>query len=555
VQLDQVLGQLIGWLETLFQQAIQWLHDHNFPQNMSLLKELLDKGWESAITGLHWIAVCLAFLSDVLKPRSRLFTKGLMVGGATGSATSYLLILYDTVSREIGSAILVFCLIVAVLSFIMLMLQHAKGEKGEENGAFAAMFPVIERWQEKLGIVEGKIDYIKQDTTALRKDTEALRNAQLQDADRAAEAARALRSGQLSQFRQTIGSIGRGDIVGRDIHTGDGDIIGRDNAEYPVWYGTNRRPKLTRGEFSGYSSERDDKIHYGQCRVFVPKSHKIGSTGSPWWKRLLTQTDDRLKLLGTRPYTPDSFWDAISAQLAPFASREKRAIVFIHGYNVSFEAAALRAAQIGFDLQIKTPMAFFSWPSQGRLKGYSADEATIDVSEGALEDFLVDFVERSGAAFVHLIAHSMGNRGLLRAVNSIVANAQHRSRRHFGQIILAAADVDADFFRSHCNAYTTISDRTTLYVSKRDYAVEASHWIHAFPRVGLVPPLFVTDGIDTINVTNVDMTMLGHGYVAEARDVLIDMHRLLDEGAAPDRRFGLRPRHNEHGQRYWVIGA
>ena len=70
-----------------------------------------------------------------------------------------------------------------------------------------------------------------------------------------------------------------------------------------------------------------------------------------------------------------------------------------------------------------------------------------------------------------------------------------------------------------------------------------------------MPPLFVTNGIDTINVTNADMTMLGHGYVAEARDVLVDMYSLLNTGAAPDQRFGLRPKNNEDGQRYWEIGA
>jgi hypothetical protein len=31
-----------------------------------------------------------------------------------------------------------------------------------------------------------------------------------------------------------------------------------------------------------------------------------------------------------------------------------------------------------------------------------------------------------------------------------------------------------------------------------------------------MPPTLVVPGIDTINVTNVDLTMLGHGYIAEA---------------------------------------
>jgi len=42
------------------------------------------------------------------------------------------------------------------------------------------------------------------------------------------------------------------------------------------------------------------------------------------------------------------------------------------------------AAQIGFDLSVKRAMAFFSWPSQGSTRGYPADEATIEASEGII---------------------------------------------------------------------------------------------------------------------------------------------------------------------------
>jgi hypothetical protein len=62
-------------------------------------------------------------------------------------------------------------------------------------------------------------------------------------------------------------------------------------------------------------------------------------------------------------------------------------------------------------------------------------------------------------------------------------------------------------------------------------------------------------GIDTINVTNADLTLLGHGYVADARDVLTDMHALITQDAPPDKRFGLREAKNEEGERYWLIGA
>jgi hypothetical protein len=35
-----------------------------------------------------------------------------------------------------------------------------------------------------------------------------------------------------------------------------------------------------------------------------------------------------------------------------------------------------------------------------------------------------------------------------------------------------------------------------------------------------MPHVLVVPGIDTVNVANVDLTRLGHGYIAEARSVL-----------------------------------
>lgn len=328
----------------------------------------------------------------------------------------------------------------------------------------------------------------------------------------------------------------------------------RGDAEYMVWYGTNRAPNDRENVSKGFSKRRDTRTHYGTCRVFIPKSHKIGSTGSPILERILTWTDDRLRLIETKELAPVVYWETIASHLRTLSTDEREAVIFVHGYNVSFVDAALRAAQIGFDLSIRGAMAFFSWPSQGTIRGYVNDEATIEASELPITEFMVEVAEKSGASKVHVIAHSMGNRGVLRAVDRIASRAQRRTGILFDQIILAAADVDAGTFRSFCAAYTKLSNRTTLYVSSADRAVGASRWLHAFPRAGLIPPVTVVPGIDTINVTNVDLTMLGHGYVAEARSVLEDMHRLITTGAPPEARFGLRESTTDEGEQFWLIG-
>jgi esterase/lipase superfamily enzyme len=324
---------------------------------------------------------------------------------------------------------------------------------------------------------------------------------------------------------------------------------------YPLWFGTNRKPKNAQDLSLGFSGERDRQLHYGTCQVAVPKSHKIGSTGSPFWQRLLTFTDDRLKLKqeSLKFFQENNFWVEIQRTLQANQPDERSALVFIHGFNVSFEDAALRAAQIGVDLQVPGIMAFYSWPSRGKLVSYPADEATIEASEKYITEFLLNLAQKSGAEKIHIIAHSMGNRGLIRAMQRILAPVQAESKASFGQIFLAAPDVDPDIFEELAQAYQSLAERTTLYISAKDKALATSGIIHDHPRVGFFPPITVVDGIDTVEVSNIDLTLLGHGYFADAYPVLYDMRELLIHNTSPERRLRLQQA-QENGKNYWIFG-
>jgi esterase/lipase superfamily enzyme len=120
-------------------------------------------------------------------------------------------------------------------------------------------------------------------------------------------------------------------------------------------------------------------------------------------------------------------------------------------------------------------MAFYSWPSKGTLTGYPADEAAIEASEGFITDFLTEIATRSGPEKVRVIAHSMGNGALLRAIERIALRSAGQTHIPFSQIILAAADVDRDTFARLSASYESVAQRTTMYVCARDLAAEASH--------------------------------------------------------------------------------
>ncbi len=324
-----------------------------------------------------------------------------------------------------------------------------------------------------------------------------------------------------------------------------------DSVVYPVWFGTNR--KLS-PRSDGFTAERHHRTTHGRLEVSVPEAHHFGETGAAFWRRLLRfdLRDDRLRIQHMETQDRSVFFSGIQAtmQEARDSGEPPQALFFLHGYNVSFEDAAIRTAQIGYDLKVPGATAFFSWPSRGTVMAYPADEATIEASESAITDFLVDFSANCGAEKVHVIAHSMGNRGLLRALQRIAGNAQGPVK--FGQIFLAAPDVDRDLFLDLARLYPQHAERTTLYASDADRAVHLSSRLHDAPRAGYFMPYTVAPGVDTVAIPAFDVDLLGHSYYAEAEALLHDIYDLMRHNDAPAKRQRIVPSIHE-GTVFWKL--
>ncbi len=321
---------------------------------------------------------------------------------------------------------------------------------------------------------------------------------------------------------------------------------------YPVFFGTNRTPLGTHPKITGFGSARARFVSYGRYDVWIPATHRFGETGTPWWRRWLRLQfdDDHLRVHKRSFFGQTEFWCVLRSEMEKATDEQPHALVYLHGYNVTFQDAAIRAAQMGFDLKVNGATAFFSWPSQGTLRGYLADTASIEASEDAIAHFLADFVRQSGAKVVHLVAHSMGNRGLLRSLQRLAADAQLQLGVRFGQIFLAAPDVDRDLFLSLAKLYPQFSARTTLYASDADRALATSAWIHFGDRAGYCPPVTVPGLVrfDTIRVPDLDLDLLGHSYYAEAEAMLYDISELMKHDTPPKKRSRLQVVDN-----YWEL--
>jgi esterase/lipase superfamily enzyme len=309
-----------------------------------------------------------------------------------------------------------------------------------------------------------------------------------------------------------------------------------------IFYATDRRRGTSSAPAEYFSGERgaDDPLSYGVCGVSIPRDHRMGELEqrSILKFEFRNNPEKHVLLLNVQEEEPDIFFTELRGCV--LGSSAKEAFVFIHGYNVSFEDAARRTAQLAYDLGFSGAPILYSWPSKGSAASYPADEATIEWTTPHLKRFLKDVAVRTGASTVHLIAHSMGNRALTRALEAMASELTPGQMLPFKQVVLAAPDIDADVFRQLARAIQKTCIKITLYASSRDVALAASRQFHSAPRAGGTNPgIVAVPGIDTIDASALETGFLGHSYFAENKSILSDIIRLFRTGKAPGERCGM----------------
>lgn len=61
-----------------------------------------------------------------------------------------------------------------------------------------------------------------------------------------------------------------------------------------------------------------------------------------------------------------------------------------------------------------------------------------------------------------VINHSMGNRGLLRAIKRVTRRASQAALKRFEQLFLVAPDLDSGLFRQLAHHFPQVARRTSL---------------------------------------------------------------------------------------------
>jgi esterase/lipase superfamily enzyme len=318
-------------------------------------------------------------------------------------------------------------------------------------------------------------------------------------------------------------------------------------------FATTRNQGPSAASKPAFTHERSDTLHFGTARVRIPDDREFGTIELPRERRFLLwryeEKLDQAKHFIIREVEPlkQETW----AQIIRSAGREE-ALIFVHGFNSTFDEALYRGAQIVWDMRYPGIPIVFSWASRGGvafsdpvglLQSYLYDYDSARIAGDPFLRLVHTLRDTLGVKRVHIIAHSMGNFVVL---NALEGETRTSSPVQLAELVMAAPDVDRDDFTQVAPKVRAIVAGMTLYASSADKALKASKEARGVPRAGDVPregPI-VLAGIDTIDVTAIGDELFGlnHDVFATKRSLVNDI-RLLLRGLRPpnDRLSEIRP--------------
>jgi esterase/lipase superfamily enzyme len=210
-------------------------------------------------------------------------------------------------------------------------------------------------------------------------------------------------------------------------------------------------------------------------------------------------------------------------------------LLFVHGYNTPFADGVYRTAQFGVEMGFRGIPVLFAWPGGEHWWDYLAAVDRVESASWELASLLRLLVDRGNAPNLYVVAHSMGNRVLARAIERL-ANDSTALPASSRALVLAAPDIDRPQFLAVTGAITKLFQRRTVYVSDTDVALQVSSAINQGPRVGQRHPLSVGNEFEIVDATGVRDSIIGHSYFVDFDSIANDISKGLFQGISAAQR-------------------
>ena len=160
-------------------------------------------------------------------------------------------------------------------------------------------------------------------------------------------------------------------------------------------------------------------------------------------------------------------------------------LIYVHGFNQTFESAVLDAARLSDDIRFRGDTMVFSWPSRASLFDYGYDRESAMWSRDALQEVLDGLTASPAIGRINIVAHSVGSMLTMEALRQFYTRHGDAVADRIGAVVFASPDIDFDVFSSSVQRIGPLAAKVTVIAATNDRALELSGWMAGgITRVG-----------------------------------------------------------------------
>jgi esterase/lipase superfamily enzyme len=348
------------------------------------------------------------------------------------------------------------------------------------------------------------------------------------------------------------------------------------NNEIDLLYATDRKRLTTGSEKIEYGAERSESVGFGSAIV------RIGNDLS--WQDLVKMSETRTRTispsmsvisrneLGRFPATPRAFVEIdgmvkedpevldkyyqvamklrheINLRMTKSNSNEVH--IFIHGFNNSFDWAAVSLAELWHFIGRHGVPLLYSWPAeQGGLFGYFRDRESGEFTIYHLKNLIRSLASFKEIERINILAHSRGASVATAALRELIIEARAggydpRELYRIENLIMAAPDLDFGIVgqRLMAEMIGPAFGQITVYTTDEDMALGFAQTLMSGTRFGQIRASDLGEQERSIftavkNVSFIDVqgvqSFIGHDYYLNNPSTSSDIIRVINNRSMP----------------------
>lgn len=316
-------------------------------------------------------------------------------------------------------------------------------------------------------------------------------------------------------------------------------------------FATNRNQRNTETAYNMFGDGRADTTVFGKSYVVLPRRGDTVDIEPLDLPRVQMGEDapEPEPLAHNEILERDDFTRSIESDIDEGGNGS--ALIFVHDFNTSFETAAVRSAQLSYDIGFPGISYFFAWPSRGGVPSYIADVGSMQSSRANLKSMINEILYLTPTNNIYVVAKGLGARLAAEVLKDIFVT-QPDSRNRIREIILVTPDIDSNTFRRDLAPFLGSNDKPlTVYTSAANDVLSAARSLSGARLVGdSSNGVFMAEHVETIDAGNADTSLAGHAGYLDRGAIVSDLWDLIRHGSRAGSRRQLRTVYSPEGT-YW----